>query len=131
MRNPLILLDAGGAFLLIIPVVMILFMVAIIFLEGWILFAFGYNVFKRCLRDAMLANIVSLVLGMITMSLAGSTFMNGYVLFGILFLITLISEGLFLVLINKEQPFKKIILANLVMNVASYVLLGLILFAIR
>ena len=130
MRNPFILLDAGGAFLLIIPVVMILFIVGIIFLEAWVLFAFRYNTFKRSLRDAMLANVLSLFVGIFCVNLFHPMHIDNPKNLLLLFVITLVTEGGLLLALSKGQNAGKTMLANVLMNVASYLILAFILFVL-
>lgn len=126
MNSSAFLLDAGGAFLLVIPVAFVLFMTGIIFLEAWVLYFFKYEKFKRCLRDSMLVNLVSLVAGFICMFFLKPADIGMTPLFFIFFALTLLSEGGMLLLLKKGQPVRTILLATVIMNVLSYLILALI-----
>lgn len=124
-----IILDAGGAFLLVVPVFLILFMAIAVFMEAGILMLFGYQQYKVAVRHALLANVVSLVVGILMYQLVDNfPFM---LLFAAYYVVTFLVEFGMLASLNKELPIAKLLLASLTMNVASYVLLALILFLLR
>lgn len=131
MRFPFILLDAGGAFLLLIPVLLILFMVGIIFLEAFIMKVFNYAVFKRCLRDSAIANLFSLGMGIMVSLMLSRFHLSQLILLILFFLLTIAAEMSALLLLNKTGPKKQIVLASLVMNLASYLVLSLLLLVIN
>ncbi|MCZ8217365.1 MAG: hypothetical protein O9262_14060 [Cyclobacteriaceae bacterium] len=136
MRLTTILLD-GAQGLIIIPFYFLVHMTTTVFIEGGILFYFKYKPFKKCLGDAFIVNLCSLVVGLFLIvpfqSIGRHAFpdsrISGVIITLSLFYIqTILVEGLVLKLLNKSYPFNKMIPANLLMNFITYVILYLILY---
>ena len=125
----LFFLDAGG--ILLVPVAIIGFIVIAVLLEAVIMLLFKLNKFGKCVLDSFIVNVVSLIAGFILRSAFGNigternivtTVVTTWV---IIFAITVVIEGLLLMLLNKKKPRQKIWLVTVVMNLASYFILYL------
>lgn len=120
------LLDAGGAGLIVVGIAILVFgLLLILLLETVLLTIIKFNSFTKSLKDVFIVNLVSLMAGFLL--LFGGP-MNNYssddiytllVLFGV----TIIIETYLLYLLNKTKPIRKTVLASVLMNVASYILL--------
>jgi hypothetical protein len=136
MTHPYILLDAAQG-LIIIPVFFILHLGTTLLIEGGLLYSFQYSTFKKCLLHAFIANISSLILGLFLMSPVQQLVIGicGYqdretnllVLLALLYLLTVLIEGIALRLLNKPFPVRKLIIATLLMNLITYGTLFIIL----
>lgn len=129
----LFLLDGAQA-IIIVPFFFLLHMVTTVFIEGGILYAFRYKKFKKCCTDALIVNLCSLAVGLILLetfrAISHRIHSGVNPLFISLFLYyiqTIIVEGILLKLLNKTYPIKKLIVADLVMNLVTYFTLYIIL----
>jgi hypothetical protein len=132
----MLLLDAGGAFLLI-PFFIAFHLLLTVLIEGGVLRIFKYNTFGRCMRDAFVANFLSLIGGfliLIAITTLGSVVSantelhlsnNQYMVIMLLFtfVITLIIETRYLQYSNENLPYKTLLTASLVGNGLTYLLL--------
>jgi hypothetical protein len=120
----MILLDAGGAFLIILPLMLLSFMIGTIFLEAWILYHFGYKNFRKSLKDSAIVNIISLLAGCIIVgffpNMLGELKTTTLITF---FAITAAIEAFLLTLLNNSWSIKNTIIPALLMNIASYLAL--------
>ncbi len=122
------LLDAGGAGLIAAGIVMLVIgIIAIIVVETIILAIIKFNSFKRNLRDVFIINIVSLIAGIVLFGAEVARNASNIFIFFMYFVVTYIIETLLLYLLNKNKPVKTILLASLAINIASYLLLYLLL----
>ena len=118
------LLDAGGAGLIL--GLLVIFMLAAIFLEGLTLLLLKYNNAARSFLYALLVNLASLGAGylIVTFTPNGLDFTdNLYIDFFLIYLVTVIVEFAALYLLNPKKPVKKTIVAAIVINLVSYLLL--------
>jgi hypothetical protein len=122
----LFLLD-GAQGLIILPFFFLLHMVSTIFIEGGILYLFGYKKFGKSCLDALIVNICSLAFGLMCLSIIRGLTPHIHIrvdpLFISLFLYyiqTIIVEGILLKVLNKSFPLKKLIVADLLMNLVTY-----------
>lgn len=117
------LLDGVGAGILLLFFGLgIVFIIAIILLEAWIMQLMKYHaVYKKALLQSFTANIVTLAAGFV-MSTSGLEIFEVYdpAGFAMLFAVTLVLETLLLWLMNRQVPFKKTLAVSVVMNLASY-----------
>jgi len=132
MTNNFILLDAGGA-LIILPFYFILHLITTVFIEGSVLYLFKYKTYNKCLTDAFQVNLYSLIIGLFLMRPVSSFVYylckgnNLYFTLFLYYLITILIEGLTLKLLNKTFPLIKLIAADLLMNLITYITLYIIL----
>jgi hypothetical protein len=117
------LLDAGGPLLLIGPLV--IFMFCIVLVEAVIMFFMKMNRFLKCVGDSILANLGSLLIGVLLFFIGGRTEieLSFWVIFAGLYVITVVSEAIFLKWLNKEQSWKRVFIISVIMNMASYLIL--------
>ena len=131
-----ILLDGAQGLLLIIPIAFILHLVLTVLVEGLVLFYFKYGSYKKCTVTLVLANFISLVLGLVSMSFflsisssikhVDGTEINLIVLLTLFYLESVILEGIILKVSNKNFKVKNLIPAVLLMNLITYVPIYLI-----
>ena len=132
MDNHLVLLDAASPLLLIIPVLFLLHFTLTIFIEAAILYSFRYKVFKRSLVDALVVNLVSLVIGMVLTSEFKLSFNDrDFWVITLLFLVTFFFETGLLRMMNRPYPLKKLLWVSLLMNSLTYLFLILIYLSLR
>lgn len=132
MTLRLFLLD-GAQGLILIPFFFLLHVVTTLFIEGTVLYSFKYKAFKRCLTDAFIVNLCSLIIGLFLMNPFQTIARNfdnrddvtpyTLVLLLLFFIETVLVEGLILRLLNKTYPVKKLVLATLIMNIITYIAL--------
>ena len=119
------LLDGvGGAFLIVLFGLGLLFIVIAILLEAAILQWMKYiQTYKTALVHSLTVNLVSLAAGFI-LSFSDNSFLNLGDLrgFAIFFLVTYVVELGVLYLMNKTQPLRRTALVCLVMNALTYLL---------
>ncbi len=128
----MILLDVGGPFLLIIPIVFILFMIVISLLEGWIMSAILKRPFKSAFGISVVANIVSLIFGWFAFDRWDiGKWENRASAVLLCFILTYLIETLILFAYTRGKQIPKVLLSSLVMNLCSYTLLILILYMIQ
>lgn len=134
----LIFLD-GAQGLIVVPFLFIGDVIFTMFLEGGVLYYYGYKrPFRKCLLDAFIVNLISLIIGLCFLglfrNLADYIFDTGerggihrLLVLGFFYIETVIVEGLILKLLNKSWPWNQLITANLVMNFLSYIAIYFIL----
>jgi hypothetical protein len=116
----LFLLDAGGAGLVI--AVLLAFMFAAIVIEAIIMMLMKYNKAGKAFLDSLVINLVSLGAGYITLYFYTSLEMSSNELLNLflLFLLTVLIEGVTLYLLNRSKPANKTILVAVVINLTTY-----------
>ncbi len=118
------LLDAGGAGLIL--GLLVLFMLAAIFLEGLTLIVIKYNNAGKSFLDALLINLASLAAGFLIINILpnGLDFTNILWLdFLLIYLITVAVEFAVLYLLNRNKPLHTTLIAAIVINFITYLLL--------
>jgi hypothetical protein len=123
------LLDGGGAFLYFFGV--ILFMALAIVLEAVVMLLFKIDKAGKVFLYSLIVNLASLGIGYATLPLIrqigyGVTTSGLILRWVVMFSITVLVEGILLMLLTKKKPREKIWLAVVVMNLVSYVLLYLL-----
>jgi hypothetical protein len=125
----LFLLDTGAA--LLFPINIIVFMVVAIMLEAVVMLLFKLNKFSKCIIDSFIVNLASLIVGFILLSVlnkmnTGANLQNSTVLLWlIMFAVTILVEGVGLMLLNKKKPRERIWVTTITMNLVSYLVLYL------
>lgn len=139
MTLKFILLD-GAQGLIIIPVFFLIHLISTLLIEGSVLYFFKYKMFLQCLYDAFIANLSSLIIGLLLyfqfQKLSEYLVQNRsdnrlLILLLIYYFQTVIVEGVLLKYLNKTFPTRKLIVANILMNLLTYATLYLILKTIR
>ena len=116
------LLDGVGAGILLLFFGLgLVFIIAIILLEAWIMQKMKYHaVYKQALLQSLVANLATLGAGFIMIDSGLEIFeMEKPIGFAGLFAATLVLETLILWLMNRKMPFKKTLAVSVVMNLAS------------
>ncbi len=119
------LLDGVGAGILLLFFGLgLVFIIAIILLEAWIMQKMKYHaVYKQALLQSLVANLATLGAGFIMIDSGLEIFeMEKPIGFAGLFAATLVLETLILWLMNRKTPFKKTLAVSVVMNLASYLI---------
>lgn len=119
------LLDGVGAGILLLFFGLgLVFIIAIILLEAWIMQKMKYHaVYKQALLQSLVANLATLGAGFIMIDSGLEIFeMEKPIGFAGLFAATLVLETLILWLMNRKMPFKKTLAVSVVMNLASYLI---------
>jgi len=116
----LFLLDAGGAGLVI--AVLLMFMVAAIVIEAVIMLLMKYNKIGKALLDSLVINLVSLGAGYTVLYFYTSLDLTSDELLNLflLFLLTVLTEGITLFLLNRSKPVNKTVLVAVVINLVTY-----------
>jgi hypothetical protein len=124
------LLDAvAGPILLIFPLVFIFLFVGIVFLEAWIISKIQKISYKKGLRLSFYANGASLLAGIFLVGQIGDpSRIDNFLAY---FAITLVIETGVLVAVTKGKEWKSVTWTSVLMNIASYVLIGAILFTLE
>lgn len=125
----LFLLDGVGAgFLVFLFGLGLLFLVAAVFLEAFIMLKMKYHpVYKKALLQSLLANLASLAAGYILINTDSEFFkLDSFGSFAVFFGITLLVELPVLYLLNRATPLQKTFMVCLFMNLCTYLLAGLI-----
>lgn len=114
------LLDAGGAGLVVF--VLLLFMFAAIVTEAVIMLLMKYNKAGKAFLDSLVINLVSLGVGYVVLYFNSSLDLNSNELLNLflLFLLTVLIEGITLYLLNRNKPLNKTILVAIVINLITY-----------
>jgi hypothetical protein len=120
------LLDAGGPALLLIPLVF--FMVVCGLVEGLVLFLFKAGNYGQTLGIALVANLVSLVLGFIIWNALPTdpdveSLSEVLLSYALLWAISVVSEALIIKLMKRSLPWRRIWTASIVMNLVTYIIL--------
>lgn len=120
----LILLDAGGAGLAFAALTV--FIIIAVTIEAFTMVLLKYNRTGKAFLDSFIVNIASLVAGYLLSTVAStlfyltdSTILNWFILYAL----TVVVEFVGLMLLNKKSPRNKTILASVVMNLVSYLIL--------
>jgi hypothetical protein len=121
----LFLLDAGGAGLVVF--VLLFFMFAAIVTEAVIILLMKYNNAGKAFLDSLVINLVSLGAGYVVLYFYSSLdlYTNELLNLFLLYLLTVLIEGITLYLLNRNKPLNKTILVAIVINLITY--LGLFL----
>jgi hypothetical protein len=127
------LLDGGGVFLVLLPIVLLVSFVAISFLEAWIMYLFKINRFRKALGQSFIVNLCSFLMGIVINEIKGNSIFdagynpgaNLFSLWLIYFTVTVVTEGLVMMLLNRKTPWLKLWTCTLVMNICSYIMLYL------
>lgn len=124
----LFILDAGGAGLVIF--MLLGFMFLAILIEAIMMMLLKYNKPGKTLLDSLVINLVSLGAGyLIIYSLGSLDFTdNEYLNLFVLYLLTVLIEGICLYLLNRTKPLNKTLLTVFVINIITY--LGLLILKI-
>lgn len=130
----LFLLDGASALIIVFPFFFFVHMGTTIWIEGYILRRYGYKPYGQNTRASMIANFVSLVLGLCLLRTIGLATPKIKIpidpllisLF-LYFVPTLIVEWIVLKLLNYYFSAKKLTVAVLLMNTITYVNLYFIL----
>ena len=124
----LFILDAGGAGLVLF--VLLGFMFLAILIEAIMMMLLKYNKPGKTLLDSLVINLVSLGAGyLIIYSLGSLDFTdNEYLNLFVLYLLTVLIEGICLYLLNRTKPVNKTLLTVFVINIITY--LGLLILKI-
>jgi len=123
-----ILLDAGGALIFIIPLLFVIHISTTLLIEGGVLYWFKYGKLKKCFFDAFVANLASLILGLLfhesmrnmADALTKDDYLYNVVLLALFYGLTVFVEGCVLVMLRKNIPGLKLVLAVLLMNLITY-----------
>ncbi len=118
------LLDAGGPFLLIVP--LFFFMIVCILFEAITMVVFKMNGFGKSLGDSAIVNIASILLGFLLVSIFNRIeFDEGpfVLIFCGLFVVTVLTEGALLKALNKSKPGRRIFFVSAIMNLITYLIL--------
>ena len=125
----LFLLDAGGAGLLYVGILLlILFMVLAVLLEVAVMVLMKYNIrFKKALADSFIVNLASLAAGLVLVSMVSDIF-NGYSVrnYILFFAVTFVIESFLLYLLNKDKPVINTLKVSFFMNLLTYLILFLL-----
>ena len=124
----LFILDAGGAGLVLF--MLLGFMFLAILIEAIMMMLLKYNKPGKTLLDSLVINLVSLGVGyLIIYSLGSLDFTdNEYLNLFVLYLLTVLIEGICLYLLNRTKPLNKTLLTVFVINIITY--LGLLILKI-
>ena len=124
----LFILDAGGAGLVLF--MLLGFMFLAILIEAIMMMLLKYNKPGKTLLDSLVINLVSLGAGyLIIYSLGSLDFTdNEYLNLFVLYLLTVLIEGICLYLLNRTKPVNKTLLTVFVINIITY--LGLLILKI-
>ena len=122
------ILDAGAPFLL--EFVMLIFLVLATVVEAIVLIIMKFNSPAKCFLDALLVNLGSLVAGYLLLNYVSFEGRNAegndrWMELAVMFAVTVIVEGLLLMLLNRKKPVKSVWLGALAINVVSYILLAI------
>lgn len=101
--------------------VFIAVIVLTILVEMFMMHLLKFNAWKKCLLDAAVVNILSMVAGMLLVQLVPELFNNiSFVNLLKLFGVTLLIETPVLFLLNREKTFRNTAMTSLTMNLVSY-----------
>ncbi len=118
------LLDAGGPFLLIVP--LFFFMIVCILFEAITMIVLKMNRFGKSLGDSAIVNIASLLLGFLLVSVLNRIEFDEVPFvftFSGLYLVTVLAEGALLKALNKSKPWRRIFFVSVIMNLITYLIL--------
>lgn len=127
------LLDGvGGAFLLVLFGLGLLFIIVAVFLEAWIIYKMKFTAaFNRALLFSFVANIISMAAGLILSNADAELFhLNNIQGFAIMFVTTVILEFVILYLLNKQSPLKRTLWVCTAMNLVTYTIAAILILII-
>lgn len=119
------LLDAGGAGLVLVALV--IFMLIAFIAEALGMILLKYNKPGKAFVDSLVINLVSLGVGYIVIQLNSSLDLtdNEVINFILVFLLTVITEGVTLFFLNRNKPISKTLLVTIIINIITYLVLYL------
>jgi hypothetical protein len=119
----LYLLDAGGAGLVFIA--LIIFMIVAFIAEALVMVFLKYNIPGKAFLDSLVINLVSLGAGYLVVAFAGSLdFTHNVILDYIsIYLLTVVAEFVTLYLLNRSKPWGKTLLTAFIINLVTYIIL--------
>lgn len=119
------LLDAGGAALVLI--FLVVFMLIAFLVEALGMVLLKYNPARKAIPDSLIINLVSLAAGFLLIRINSSLDFTGYEFldFLLLFLLTVILEAGTLYILNRQKPILKTILVTCIINILTYLVLFL------
>jgi hypothetical protein len=119
------ILDAGGAALVLI--FLVVFMLIAFLVEALGMILFKYNPAGKAISDSLIINLVSLAAGFLLLQINSSlSFTNNELLdFLLVFLLTVLLEAITLYLLNRNKPFPKTLLVTVIINILTYLVLYL------
>lgn len=119
--------------LLLVAVPLLLFMVVCILFEGIIIGLYRFNGYGRSIGQSALINCASLAVVYLVWPLLAALDVDAdrfFPLFPLLWLTTVLLEGLLLKLMNRNRPWRRILTVSAVMNATSYGVLYLMLLSL-
>ena len=119
----LYLLDAGGAGLVLVALV--IFMLIAFVVEALAMMLLKYNKAGKAFLDSLVINLVSLGAGYIVIQLNSSLdFTDNETLnFVLVFLLTVVVEGITLYFLNRSKPVIKTLVVAVIINIITYLVL--------
>ncbi len=122
----LFLLDAGGAGLVLVALV--IFMLIAFVAEALAMILMKYNNAGKSFLDSLVINLVSLGAGYVVILLNSSLDFtdNETIDFILIFLLTVVVEGITLYLLNQNKPVNKTLLVTVIINIITYLVLYII-----
>ena len=108
---------------MLIATVVLVYIVVCILFEAIVIMLLRINIFGRALWQSVVVNLASLVLIYMMWPIVSSMDIDEdkvFPLLPILFLVTLLTESVLLMPLNKNQSWKRIMLATAVMNGVSF-----------
>jgi hypothetical protein len=124
-----ILLDGvGAAFFMMIFLLGLVFIILAILIEAAVMRQMKFHpVYKKCLLQSLVANLLSLAAGFVLINSGGNFFqVDNLSGFAVLFVITLVIEWLVLYLMNRKKPLMQTLNVCVVMNLVTYAIAFLI-----
>lgn len=119
----MILLDVASSILLVIPEFYALFSILIVFVEAYVLNkTASYNNYRQALLHAFVVNLVSSLIGLLLLDWID----DSYIKLMALWVLTICIETPLLFVMNRVQPRKSLLRASVFMNIATYLILFLI-----
>ncbi|MFI5133341.1 MAG: hypothetical protein ACHQEB_03340 [Chitinophagales bacterium] len=124
----LYILDGGIGNVTTIIWLFVVILLIVILIESVVMLLLKFNNFGKCVIDSIIVNVASALVGYCTLGLVNDISSGGGILFQwfIIYVITVIVEGLLLWILNRQQPTKKIWTVAITMNLVSYIFLYLI-----
>ncbi len=119
----LYLLDAGGAGLVFIA--LIIFMIVAFIAEALAMVFLKYNNPGKAFLDSLVINLVSLGAGYLVIEFAGSLDITNNVIIDYIsiYLLTVLVEFVTLYLLNRSKPWGKTLLTAFIINLVTYIIL--------
>jgi hypothetical protein len=127
------LLDGVGAgFLFLLFGLGLLFLIAAILIEAWVMQKMKYQAsYRTALIQSLTVNLVSLAAGFVLSGISTDLFaVDNFLGFAILFGATVLLEFAVLYLLNRNKPLQPTFMASLVMNLVTYCIAFLLILAV-